>query len=345
MNKALADYLAELESRRYSHSRLTHVRRTIELLTLYLKEAHHIADWRAVNESHLRAFAVFAATRHQTPKGKLVSPGTLRQWLSCVRGFFALMNESGRLVHNPAERLQLPRKTRTLPHVLSESQIAELIETADTNSALGLRDRALMEVLYATGIRLAEVHKLDLYDVDTSTGVLIVRQGKGGRDRVVPLTENASRWLSRYITDARPELAAGIRVKGRTNRRTSNNPKSAIRNPKSPKAPTPALWLTVEGRRLSKQMIAQRITGYAKQAGIRATPHTFRHSCATHLLRGGASIRHVQRLLGHRGLETTEIYTHVEIEDLKRVVEHAASELSPEWLNVERSSPELSSES
>jgi integrase/recombinase XerD len=318
MNKALADYLAELESRRYSHSRLTHVRRTIELLTLYLKEAHHIADWRAVNESHLRAFAVFAATRHQTPKGKLVSPGTLRQWLSCVRGFFAWMNESGRLVHNPAAALKLPRKTRTLPHVLNESEIAQLIETPDATTTLGLRDRALMEVLYATGIRLAEAHKLDLYDVDTASGLLIVRQGKGGRDRVVPLTENASRWLSRYITDARPELAAGItRVRGKSNRRSS------IRKLQS-RAPTPALWLTKEGRRLSKQMIAQRITGYARQAGIRATPHTFRHSCATHLLRGGASIRHVQRLLGHRGLETTEIYTHVEIEDLKRVVDQAA---------------------
>lgn len=324
MNKALADYLAELESRRYSHSRLTHVRRTIELLMLYLKESHQLSDWRAVNESHLRAFAVFAATRHRTPKGNRVSSGTLRQWLSCLRGFFSWMNEGGRLVHNPAERLQLPRKTRTLPHVLSESQIAELIETADTNSALGLRDRALMEVLYATGIRLAEAHKLDLYDVDTARGLLIVRQGKGGRDRIVPLTENASRWLSRYITDARPELAAGItRARGKSSRRSSTRKLQS-------RAQTSALWLTKEGRRLSKQMIAQRITDYAKQAGIRATPHTFRHSCATHLLRGGASIRHVQRLLGHRGLETTEIYTHVEIEDLKRVIEHATSELSSE---------------
>lgn len=317
-SSALESYLAELESRRYSQSRLTHVRRTIELLTLYLKESHQLADWRAVNESHLRAFAVFAATRHHTPKGKLVSSGTLRQWLSCVRGFLAWMTAAGRLVHNPAERLQLPRKTRTLPHVLSESQVADLIETADTNSVLGLRDRALMEVLYATGIRLAEAHKLDLYDVDTASGLLIVRQGKGGRDRVVPLTETACAWLSRYVTGARPELR-------RPDKRAKSkaNPQSAIINPQSN-----ALWLTKEGRRLSKQMIAQRITEYASQANLRASPHTFRHSCATHLLRGGASIRHVQRLLGHRGLETTEIYTHVEIEDLKRVVERAASELS-----------------
>jgi integrase/recombinase XerD len=324
MNKALADYLAELESRRYSGSRLVHVRRTIEMLTLYLKESHQLTDWRAVNESHLRDFAVFAATRHRTTKGNLVSPDTLRQWLSCLRGFFGWMNESGRLVYDPAERLKLPRKSRTLPHVLSESDIAELIETPDLYTALGLRDRALMEVLYATGIRLAEAHKLDLYDVDTASAVLIVRQGKGGRDRVVPLTETACNWLSRYITDARQELAGGLRMKRKTNRVTGVNRQSPIRNRQSPRAPTPALWLTIEGRRLSKQMIAQRITGYANQTGIKATPHTFRHSCASHLLRGGASIRHVQRLLGHRGLETTEIYTHVEVEDLRHVVEQAS---------------------
>jgi integrase/recombinase XerD len=321
MNKALADYLAELESRRYSHSRLMHVRRTIELLMLYLKEAHQLVDWRAVNESHLRGFAVFAATRHRTPKGKFVSVDTLRQWLSCSRGFFAWMNQTGRLVHDPAEALKLPRKTRSLPQVLSESDIAQLIESPDVHTPLGLRDRALMEVLYATGIRLAEAHKLDLYDVDTSTGLLFVRQGKGGRDRVVPLTETACNWLSRYITGARPELAGGLRMKRKTHRGTGANRQPPI--PQS-KATTPALWLTIGGRRLSKQMIAQRITGYAEQTGIKATPHSFRHSCATHLLRGGASIRHVQRLLGHRGLETTEIYTHVEVEDLRHVVQKAA---------------------
>lgn len=124
MIKAVESHLAELESKGYSKSRLTHVRRTIELLTFYLKKAHQIGDWRAVNEKH-RWFAVFARTRRQTRKGEPVSSGTLRQWLSCVRRFFAWMNESGRLAHNPAERLKLPRKSRSLPRVLSESEIAQ----------------------------------------------------------------------------------------------------------------------------------------------------------------------------------------------------------------------------
>jgi integrase/recombinase XerD len=142
----------------------------------------------------------------------------------------------------------------------------------------------------------------------------VVRLGKGQRDRVVPLTETAAQWVTRYITAARPELAAG-QWWGKGRRR--GQPKLI--------APTSALWLSVTGRRLSYQMIAERIRDYALQAEIKASVHTFRHSCATHLLRGGASVRHVQQLLGHRDLNTTEIYTHVELQDLQQAVESAAN--------------------
>lgn len=198
--------------------------------------------------------------------------------------------------------------------MLNESDIARLIDTPDTTTTLGLRDRALLEVLYATGIRHSEVHKLDLYDVDNASLCLTVRLGKGQRDRLVPLTETAAHWLTRYLTSARPELAAG-KLWGKGKRR--GQPKLI--------APTSALWLSVTGRRLSYQMIADRIRDYALQAQVKASVHTFRHCCATHLLRGGASIRHVQQLLGHRDLNTTEIYTHLELEDLKRTIESAAA--------------------
>jgi integrase/recombinase XerD len=198
--------------------------------------------------------------------------------------------------------------------VLNESDIAQLIETPDITTALGLRDRALLETLYATGIRHSEAHKLDLYDVDTAAHRLTVRLGKGQRDRVVPLTETAAHWLTRYLTASRPELAAGLWW-GKGRRR--GQPKII--------PPTSALWLSVTGRRLSYQMIADRIRDYALQAEIKASVHTFRHCCATHLLRGGASVRHVQQLLGHRDLNTTEIYTHLELEDLKQTVESATA--------------------
>jgi len=314
MNRAVDAYLAELEALRFSHSRRHHSTRTLERLLLYLREAHNVTDWRAVNETHLRDFAVYAATRHRTPKGKHISAATLRQWLAIIRSFFVWMNRNGRLLHNPAERLAFPRKEQPLPHVLNESDIARLIETPDTTTALGIRDRALLETLYATGIRHAEAHKLDLYDVDTAAHRLTVRLGKGQRDRLVPLTETAAHWAARYITAARPELAAGLWW-GKGRRR--GQPKVI--------PPTSALWLAVTGRRLSYQMIAERIGQYALQVELKATVHTFRHSCATHLLRGGASVRHVQQLLGHRDLNTTEIYTHVELQDLQQAIESAAS--------------------
>ena len=314
MNRAVDAYLADLEVRRFSYSRRHHSARTLERLVLYLREAHHVTDWRAVNETHLRDFAVYAATRHRTPKGKTVSATTLRQWLSIIRSFFSWLNCNGRLLHNPSERLAFPHKEQPLPYVLNESNIARLIETPDTTTTLGLRDRALMEVLYATGIRHSETHRLDFYDVDTAAQRLTVRLGEGQRDRVVPLTETAAYWLARYLTASRPELAAG-KLWGKGRRR--GQPKLI--------PPTSALWLAVTGRRLSYQMIADRIRDYALQAELKAAVHTFRHCCGTHLLRGGASVRHVQQLLGHRDLNTTEIYTHIEIEDLKQAIESAAS--------------------
>ena len=166
--------------------------------------------------------------------------------------------------------------------------------------------------MYATGIRHTEVHKLDLYDVDTAALRLTVRLGKGQRDRVVPLTETAAQSHTRYVTVARPELAAG-KLWGKGKRR--GQPKLI--------PPTAALWLSVTGRRLSYQMIAERIRDYALQAEVKALVHTFRHCCATHLLRGGASLRHVQQLLGHRDLNTTAIYTHLELGDLQRAIDRA----------------------
>lgn len=314
MNRAVEAYLIDLEARRFSQSRRQHAARTLERVLLYLRETHRVTDWRTVNETHLRDFAVYAATRHRTPKGKRISAATLRQWLAIIRSFFGWMNHNGSLLHNPAAHLAFPRQEQLLPHVLNEADIARLIETPDTGTALGIRDRALMEVLYATGIRHSEAHHLDLYDVDTAALSLTVRLGKGQRDRLVPLTETAAHWLTRYLKASRPELAAGLWW-GKGKRR--GQPKLI--------APTSALWLSVTSRRLSYQMIAERIRDYALQAELEATVHTFRHCCATHLLRGGASVRHVQQLLGHRDLNTTEIYTQIDLQDLKQVVESAAS--------------------
>lgn len=145
--------------------------------------------------------------------------------------------------------------------------------------------------------------RLDLYDVDINARRLTVRLGKVQRDRIVPLTENAAHWLSKYLSTARPELAAGQHKR--------NQP---------PMLMSPALWLARTGRRLCYHMIEQRIKGYAKEVELKANVHTFRHCCASHLLRHGASIRHIQKLLGHGNLYATQIYLHLETSDLARAV-------------------------
>jgi integrase/recombinase XerD len=314
MEQSTAAYLEYLAARNYSLARMTHARRILERLSLYLEEEHLIRDWRAVAERHLNAFAVYLAARHRSPQGRLPSFNSLRQWLSITRRFFAWMQESGRLLGNPAEQLALPRKDERLPAVLSETEMAHLLDQPDTGTAIGLRDRALMELLYSTGIRHFEAVRLDLYDADTSMRQLIIRQGKGRKDRMVPLTENACHWLDRYLAEARPELAAGrINYKRRKSPATRPHPT--------------ALWLSITGTRFGYVAMSDRIRQYALEAGVTASLHTFRHTCATHLLRRGASIRHIQQLLGHKCLETTEIYTRLEIEDLRQAVDKASQRM------------------
>lgn len=288
-----------------------------------------------------------------TKEKKRLSVGSQANRLAAMRKLFTWLLAEQQIVFNPAASLQMPKQPARLPKgVLSIKEARRLLEATPMKKPRDIRDRALLEVLYATAIRraelialtiydvdmmtdtlriqhgkgdetrlvpltqsaksalklyIAEAHKLDLYDVDINSQRLIIRQGKGNRDRIVPLTTNATHWLTRYVSVARPELATGKRI-----------------------APTSALWLAKTGKRLSYPTIADRIRDYAQEAELTAAVHTFRHSCATHLLRGGASLRHVQLLLGHSTMETTVIYTHIELEDLKSTVQKAAAALSSE---------------
>ncbi|MBX3280813.1 MAG: tyrosine-type recombinase/integrase [Acidobacteria bacterium] len=304
MNATVSAYLTDLEARRPSRSRRNQSRHALDLLSVWVREAHRVDDWRSVTESHLWGFLVYLQRDYRTAQGRRVKAASVQNWLACIRGFFSWLQERGRLVYNPAARVLIPKVERPLPHVLNEEEVARLIEMADTGTAIGLRDRALMEVLYATGMRHGEAHRLDLYDLDLRARRLAIRAGKGLRDRIVPLTRNAVYWVERYLITSRPELAERW---GRGRRRRPNRMVAA----------SPALWLSVGGRRFSYQMIAQVIREYAEATGVKATVHTFRHCCATHLLRGGADLRHIQQLLGHDRLDTTVLYTHLEVEDLR----------------------------
>jgi integrase/recombinase XerD len=316
MERAVAAYIADLEARRFSLSRRSMSEYALWLLIAWLAEKHRISDWREVSESHLRGFLLYAERDHRSPQGRPLTAGTRKQWLAVIRGFFAWLHRRGRIIHNPAEPVMLPKVDRPLPHVLDEKEIARLIETPDISTTIGLRDRALMEVLYATGIRHGEACRLNVYDIDLRAKRVIVREGKGRKDRILPLTSNACHWLDRYLSQARPDLAAG-KLWGQGK---SHKPRLIVTSA--------ALWLSVAGRRFPYQTIAQIIRDYAAACGLKASAHTFRHCYATHLLRHGASIHYIQQLLGHDTLETTERYTHLTTEDLKTAITAAQERIA-----------------
>lgn len=307
MNKEVEKYLIEQSAAGYSKDLRKSSERALNGLLLYLREAFFMTRWTQAEEMHLNSFLVHL-WKHTEQKNS-----SLRQTVSRIRRFFKWLYQSNQVLVNVAENFQLPKAGLSLPVVLTEKEIALIIEQPDTEKAIGVRDRAMLETLYATGIRHGELYKLNVRDFDGRT--LQIGKGKGGRGRVVPLTENASDWLEKYMATARVELMNGIYWgKGKSRQ------KRIITNPT-------ALFLSVNGKRLSYQQIWKIVKNHAEAAEIDATVHTFRHCCATHLLRRGASLRHIQKLLGHQSLETTVIYTHLEISDVRQAVDKATRNL------------------
>jgi integrase/recombinase XerD len=244
-----------------------------------------------------------------------LSVKTLAAEASVLRSFFAWLTRRHVVLFNPAETLVLGERSQPLPKtVLTESEVQALL-AAPGRDALGLRDRAILETLYSTALRRAELCGLDLYDLDVAGELVRVRQGKGRKDRYVPVGEHALEALRRYIHHARPELVA------------------------TPKEP--ALFVAaVTHRRLGRATLNLIVRKHADVAGIpkRVTPHVLRHTCATHLLQGGADLRHVQAILGHASIATTQVYTRVAAEDL--AVVHRRSHPRRSLKVVERRAPE-----
>lgn len=214
------------------------------------------------------------------------NPRSLARCLSAVRHFYRLMIAENKLADDPSLKLGAPRIGRSLPKDLSEADVEALLAAPMVSSPTGLRDRVMLEVLYACGLRVSELVGLGVDEPNLSRGFLRVR-GKGGKERLIPLGEIARDWLLTWLQDGRPVL-----VQGR---------------------PTDALFPSRQGGFMTRQNFWYAIKGYARQAGIEKalSPHTLRHAFATHLLNHGADLRVVQMLLGHSDLATTQIYTHV----------------------------------
>ncbi len=267
-------------------------------LAAYRSDLTLFADWlaeRAVGLSAAQEADIDAWLAHLHRRPEKVRPTTVRRFQTTLRRFYHWLLEQGRIPSDPLLNIQPPLVAQRFPKTLSERDVDALLAAPDTNTPLGLRDRALLELLYATGLRVSELVGLKLFHLGLDEG--IVRTfGKGGKERLVPLGEVAADWLQRWLDDARPLLLKG---------RTSDH-----------------LFITQRGAGMTRQMAWTLIKKHALTAGIpreKISPHVLRHAFATHLLNHGADLRVVQLLLGHADISTTQIYTHVARARLKEL--------------------------
>jgi integrase/recombinase XerD len=249
------------------------------------------ADLRAAGVEPLAASAAELAAHLRRLLRAGLAPRTQRRAIAALRGFYGHLLAQGERAENPAETLLPPRKLRQLPKVLSEAEVEALLAAPAVGEPLGVRDRAMLELLYATGLRVSELVGLTLAQLRLAEGFLIAF-GKGSKERIVPVGEQAETWLGRYLREVRPGLLAG----GRRDE----------------------VFLNHRGAPLTRQGFWKLLKGHGRRAGIRTlTPHVLRHSFATHPLEHGADLRVVQSMLGHSEISTTQIYTHIHQQRLR----------------------------
>lgn len=260
----------------------------------YLRE-NDIGDITSITKETIRHYQTHLYEEINF-KGLPNSAAAQNNALSVVKSFFRFLCENNYLSNDPAKDIPYARIPKRLPRsILTQSEMRKLLHAPDTKTVLGYRDRTILEVLYSSGIRKEEINGILLEEVDYQEGFIRINKGKGGKDRVVPIGRIACRYLENYIKAVRPSL---------------------IKNPHNNH-----LFLSLKGNRLSKNVVWKMVKQYAKRAGIKknVSPHTFRHTCATLMLRNKANIRHIQEMLGHASLNSTQIYTSVTITDLKEV--------------------------
>lgn len=285
-------YRAHLEVRHFAARTIPTRLTALRILFRFFAETR-VPDAAAVTTATLHAFQKWHY-HEPTARGGARSVRYQNRVLTTVRGFFAFLRADGAIPHDPAAALEYAREPETLPkNILTPAEARRIIEAADTSTLLGYRDRTILEVLYGTGLRKTELIHLTLASVDLDEELLRINQGKGGRDRVVPLTRVACATLETYVKAVRPQLVRG--------------------------AKTERLFVSLRNGSMSDSVLGHLVEKYARRARIkkRVTCHLWRHSCATHLLQNHANLRHVQEILGHRSLATTERYLHLTITELK----------------------------
>ncbi len=278
MTDVVVEYLGALQAERgASRNTLSAYRRDLTDFTQFLNAQHR--SLRRAGPDDIVEYLERLRTRG-------LRPASVARRISALRGLYKHLVREGELRRDPTENLEAPRRTRSLPRTLAREVVAALIESPDLNEPRGVRDRSVLELLYATGMRASECLGLTLDDVNLSAGY-VVCTGKGRKQRLVPVGAEAARWVSRYLRDVRP-LSTRVRDSGR-------------------------LFVNPRGGRLSRQSLWTIVRRAAARAGLRQriSPHVLRHSFASHLLEGGADLRSIQAMLGHADIATTQIYTHL----------------------------------
>jgi len=261
-----------------SNNTLSSYRRDLRQFDDWLRNHRHSSLTQATRES----LQAYLGARLQQG----MSPRSTARFLSCVRGYYHFFLREGKLEVDPTLDIESPRLGRPLPKVLSEVEVDRLLQAPNLDDAIEMRDRTMLELLYACGLRVTELTSLQLVQISMNQGVVRVF-GKGSKERLVPVGDEALQWLQRYLAGSRGELLNGI--------------------------PSDVVFPSRRGLQMTRQTFWYRIKIYAQRAGItkHLSPHTLRHAFATHLLNHGADLRVVQMLLGHSDLSTTQIYTHV----------------------------------
>lgn len=279
MNEEINDYLHYLTIERglSLNTRKSYERDLLQYL--HYLEDEQITSWQDVDRYVVINYL-------EKMHGEKKAPATVTRMITSLRRFHQFLRQERLTDHDPMQHIDTPKKVQKLPSTLSLTEVERLIETPDTTQNLGIRDRAILEVMYATGMRVSELVGLKLSDLHLSLG-LVQTLGKGDKERIIPLGDYAIQWLERYLDEARPLLVA--------------NPSETH------------VFVNHHGTGLSRQGIWKNLKQLVREAGINkeVTPHTLRHSFATHLLENGADLRTVQELLGHADISTTQIYTHI----------------------------------
>jgi len=291
--RRLRIYLEWLEARNLSAETIDHRRGDLELFFSWAAE-RDLSTPQSISLVILESYQRHIAN-YRKQNGKPLANRTQRTRLASVQDYFRYLVRHGILQANPASELTLPKKESRLPEQsLTLSQMDDILGVPDVGDALGLRDRAMLELLYATAIRRSELARIDMQDLNREAATLRVQLGKGKKDRIVPVGARALHWCERYLEEVRPRLQIEHSVT--------------------------TLFLTGYGEGFHPNALGYLIRKAMRAVGIeKGGAHLIRHTCAQHLLEGGADIRYIQKLLGHASLETTAIYTEMSVESLRRV--------------------------